>query len=241
MFLILPVLSTLAASVLALEHGETYAQTMGELTMLYPEARQWAEATELTAPCGLNAAIGNRTIFPLDDGFVALVAKEQVTEIRLRILYKSNPTQQLDFDEWYRGNVLDHLDIGHTCFHMPDQPLSVNDGDVATIQVTYMYDEDDEGNVAHYACSDIKFVEESVFDVLEYAILCFNATDNNYYSVDLAADKTTTKATTTVTASATSARATTTGATSATSLTSAGSGALARIAGPVAAFALLLL
>lgn len=178
-----------------LKHGSSYALTMGPVTFLYPETRQWSEDVDNIAPCGSNAGVQNRSDFPLDDGFVAFIAKYNSYKVRLSISYNENPTSQDDFDVWYDGsNVTDELHIGHTCFYMPDQPNSINAGDVATIQVIYQNDDEDgesyesgaevEGatNETYYACSDITFVEESVFDVTDYALSCFNATDDNYYS-----------------------------------------------------------
>lgn len=177
-----------------LKHGSSYAVTMGPVTFLYPETRQWSEDVENIAPCGSNAGIQNRSDFPLDDGFISFIAKYKSYKIKLSISYNENPTSQDDFDEWYYGqNVTDELHIGHTCFYMPDQPNTINSGDVATIQVIYQNDDEDEtnsdgspiessGNETFYACSDIKFVEESVFDVTDFAYSCFNATNDDYYA-----------------------------------------------------------
>ncbi len=167
----------------ALEHGSEYANSMGEIAMLYPSDREWSEEAETTAPCGSYSDIQNRTEFPLDNGFVALVAKSmKAWSVSLKISYKKDPTENSDFDEWANGNVTNEISIGHTCFYMPDQPSSVNSGDVATIQLEYMAIEDENDNETHYACADIKFVEDSVFKVTEEALSCFNATDNDYYS-----------------------------------------------------------
>ncbi|VEU21851.1 DEKNAAC102810 [Brettanomyces naardenensis] len=166
----------------ALEHGSEYANSMGEIAMLYPGDREWSEEAETVAPCGSYASVVNRTDFPLDKGFVALVAKShQAWSVSLKISYKDDPTDNADFDEWASGNVTNEIDIGHTCFYMPDPPSSINAGDFATIQLEYMALEDD-ANETHYACSDIKFVEDSVFKVTEFALDCFNATDDDYYS-----------------------------------------------------------
>lgn len=178
------------------KHGSSYALTMGPLTFLYPEVREWTADADNTAPCGSTAGVSsNRSEFPLDDGFVAFIAKYVSYNVKLSISYNSNPTSQDDFDEWYYGkNVSSELHIGHTCFYMPDQPSNIGVGDVATIQAIYMNDdEDDESNSdgspissglneTFYFCSDIKFVEESVFDVTDYAYSCFNATNDDYYS-----------------------------------------------------------
>ncbi|QPG74044.1 hypothetical protein FOA43_001363 [Brettanomyces nanus] len=170
------------AESLALEHGSEFANSMGEVAMLFPDDREWSEEAEIIAPCGSYASVVNRTDFPIDDGFVSLVAKsDKAWSISLKISYKKDPKDNSDFDEWANGNVTNDIDIGHTCFYMPDQPSSINTGDVATIQLMYMALED-ESNETHYACADIKFVEESVFKVTENALTCFNATDDNYYS-----------------------------------------------------------
>ncbi|ODQ78656.1 hypothetical protein BABINDRAFT_162362 [Babjeviella inositovora NRRL Y-12698] len=183
-----------------LKHGSEFVQTNGEVGMLYPATREWTESAELTAPCGSNAKIQDRTIFPLDDGFVSLIASERAFEVSLRISYNKNPTKNSDFDTWYTGNVSKQMDIGHTCFQMPDQPSNINSGDVATIQLEYMYEEDGK-YLTHYACADIEFVEESVFKLSDNALSCFNATSNDYYSEDLA-DRATTTAKTSSTSSA---------------------------------------
>jgi len=175
-----------------LKHGSSFANTMGPVTFLYPETRQWAADVDNIAPCGSNSGVRNRSEFPLDDGFIAFIAKYQSYKVKLSISYNENPTSQDDFDEWYYGtNVTDELHIGHTCFYMPDQPNTINAGDVATIQVIYQNDDEESetgdsnessGNETFYACADIKFVEESVFDVTDYAYSCFNATNDNYYA-----------------------------------------------------------
>ncbi|ODV62151.1 copper acquisition factor BIM1-like domain-containing protein ASCRUDRAFT_24938, partial [Ascoidea rubescens DSM 1968] len=185
----------------ALKHGSEYSQTMGPVAVLYPPDREWAETTERTAPCGTHATVGNRSDFPLDDGFVALVADAVGWEVSLKISYSSDPSSIDDFEEWYHGNTTDEISIGHTCFYMPDQPSNIRSGDVATIQLQYMADDEQDGNVTHYACSDITFVEESVFEVTQYALSCFNATDSGYYSGNLAASASSTLVTTTITAS----------------------------------------
>ncbi|CCH41372.1 putative secreted protein [Wickerhamomyces ciferrii] len=177
-----------------LKHGSSYANSMGPLTFLYPETRQWNADNDNTAPCGSSAQIQNRSEFPLDDGFIAFIAKYISTKVKLSISYNENPTTQDDFDEWYNGNVSDELHIGHTCFFMPDQPNSINEGDVATIQVIYQNDDDEDQansdgsprqqdfNETYYACADIKFVEKSVFEVSDLAFSCFNATNDDYYA-----------------------------------------------------------
>ncbi|GMF05618.1 unnamed protein product [Ambrosiozyma monospora] len=124
------------AEALALEHGSEYANTMGEIAMLYPEDREWSEEAETIAPCGTHSGVGNRTEFPLDDGFVALVAKSyDAWSVSLKITYDSDPGENSDFQEWASGNVTNEIDIGHTCFYMPDIPSSINSGDYATIQL----------------------------------------------------------------------------------------------------------
>ncbi|ODV84522.1 hypothetical protein CANARDRAFT_8507 [[Candida] arabinofermentans NRRL YB-2248] len=207
------------AEAFALQHGSEYANTMGEIAILYPSDREWSENSETVAPCGSYSSIGNRSEFPLDDGFVALVAKSnKAWSISLKISYDENPTKNSDFDEWASGNVSNSIDIGHTCFYMPDQPSSINAGDYATIQLEYMALEDD-SNETHYACADIVFVEESVFKVSEYALSCFNATDNDYYSYSDYGDESSTEAveTTTVTASASTSSTSTSSTSTSTS------------------------
>ncbi|KAG7746806.1 hypothetical protein KL911_004009 [Ogataea haglerorum] len=176
------------AEALALEHGSDYANTMGEIAMLYPTDREWSEEAETIAPCGSYASPNNRSEFPLDDGFVALVAKShQAWSVNLKISYNNNPKSNDDFDTWATHNLTNQIDIGHTCFYLPDIPSNINSGDNATIQLEYMAMED-ESNVTHYACADIEFVEKNVFEVTEYALNCFNATDDNYYSSDITVD-----------------------------------------------------
>ncbi|KAG7875917.1 hypothetical protein KL938_004851 [Ogataea parapolymorpha] len=196
-FLLLPLLCKVAfgranpiafAEALALEHGSGYANTMGEIAMLYPTDREWSEEAETIAPCGSYAAPGNRSEFPLDDGFVSLVAKShQAWAVNLKISYNNNPTSNDDFDTWATHNLTSQIDIGHTCYYLPDIPSNINSGDYATIQLEYMALEDD-SNVTHYACADVEFVEKSVFEVTQYALACFNATDDNYYSSEITVD-----------------------------------------------------
>ena len=202
----------------ALEHGSEYANSMGEIAMLYPSDREWSEEAETTAPCGSYSDIQNRTDFPLDNGFVALVAKSQKAwSVSLKISYKKDPTENSDFDEWANGNVTNEISIGHTCFYMPDQPSSVNSGDVATIQLEYMALEDNNDNETHYACADIKFVEDSVFKVTEEALSCFNATDNDYYSYSDYGDSTVQADETSTTASSSTSKLSTTTSSSSSS------------------------
>ncbi|KAI0460773.1 hypothetical protein LJB42_001573 [Komagataella kurtzmanii] len=175
-----------AEALAALSHGAEYAQTMGEIAMMFPPDREWSEDTENEPPCGTSAGVGNRTDFPLDDGFVALVAQSSSAwSVELKISYNENPTSNGDFDTWATGNVTNQIDIGHSCFYLPDQPSDKVTGDVATIQLLYMALEEDDRNVTHYACSDIQFVEESVFMATSYARTCFNITDNDYYSYSI--------------------------------------------------------
>lgn len=183
-----------AAPVPDTKHGSAAANDMGPVAFLYPEVRQWSADADNTAPCGSYASVStNRSDFPLDDGFVAFIAKYESYNVKLSISYNSNPTTQDDFEEWYNGNVSSELLIGHTCFFMPDQPNSINAGDVATIQAIYQNDDADRVgsdelpvesamNETFYVCADIQFVEESVFDLSDYALSCFNVTDSNYYS-----------------------------------------------------------
>ncbi|GMF60295.1 unnamed protein product [[Candida] boidinii] len=80
---------------------------------------------------------------------------------------------------------------------------------------------EDDSNVTHYACADITFVEESVFKTSTYALSCFNATDDSYYSVsDYGAEDPTTQS---------SSAASTASSTSSSS--SRGEGASLQIAG----------
>lgn len=182
-----------AAPVADTKHGSSVLDDMGPVTFLFPEVREWSADADNIAPCGSYANINNRTDFPLDDGFVAFIAKYISYNVKLSISYNSNPTTQDEFEEWYNGNVSSELHIGHTCFFMPDLPNSVNTGDVATIQAIYQNDDSNDlssdgtpsetnYNETFYVCADVTFVEESVFDVTDYALSCFNATDDNYYA-----------------------------------------------------------
>jgi hypothetical protein len=188
----IPAPKALAADSDGLKHGSSYSNSMGPVTFLYPPTRAWTEDQDNIAPCGSNAGVHNRSDFPLDDGFVAIIAKYVSTNVKVSISYKSDPKSQDDFDDWYNGNLTDEVHIGHTCFYLPDQPQSINAGDVATIQLIYENDDEDSlgedgtpvetsTNQTFYACADIKFVEESVFDVSDYALSCFNATSDSYY------------------------------------------------------------
>lgn len=206
----------------AAQHGSEFATTMGEIAMLYPDDREWSEDYELDAPCGSAAGpSSNRSEMPLDNAFVALVAKTtNAWSVSLKISYNNNPTSNDDFDEWANGNVTNDIDIGHTCFYMPELPSSVGAGDNATIQLLYMAIEDSL-NTTHYACADITFVEDSVFRTSVYALSCFNATDDTYYSYSDYGDDletSTAAATTTVTAAATTSSSTSAGAAAATAV-----------------------
>ncbi|GMF02740.1 unnamed protein product [Ambrosiozyma monospora] len=122
---------------------------------------------------------------------------------------------------------------------MPDIPSSINSGDYATIQLEYMALEDS-SNVTHYACSDVVFVEESVFKVSTLALSCFNATDNDYYSYSDFADEDATSTTATTGTAATTATTTqdSTSATSSASSSSSGIGATMKTVSTIGAGAL---
>ncbi|ODV89893.1 hypothetical protein CANCADRAFT_97124 [Tortispora caseinolytica NRRL Y-17796] len=167
----------LAGAALA-QHGSGYAQTMGPVAFLWPPDRPWNEDQDNIAPCGSASGVGNRTAFPIDQGYIALVAQEEGWDIAVRIAYSDDPTNIADFDP-VRGNISE-IGEGHLCVQMPDQTSSIQVGDPATLQIEYRSLEGSE-NETFYACADITFVSlETWIASNDGTNMCFNATEDEF-------------------------------------------------------------
>lgn len=162
----------------AQSHGEEYSQTMGPVAFLWPPDREWSEGTENIAPCGTaSGPMTNRSQFPLDGGHVALVAQAQAWAVNVRISFRSNPTSQNDFQDWFASNITDDLDTAHMCYSTPSVPSSIKSGDFGTIQLEYNAI-DGSQNVSHFACADVYFVELNKFQNNGFSAMCFNTTED---------------------------------------------------------------
>lgn len=166
--------SIMAGRVAAQGHGEEYAQTMGPVAFMWPDDRPWSEDTENIAPCGSASGPGDRDNFPLEGGAILLVSQDEAWAVDVNIAFKSNPTSNNDFQNWFSSNITSELDSGHKCFKVPPLPSSVKDGDVGTIQLVYNA-MDGSSNISHYACADVVFVDN--FTHTGYSSFCFNTTE----------------------------------------------------------------
>ena len=178
-FSTLAVTSALASVgfVSAQDHGEEYAQTMGPVAFLWPPDREWSDEADNTAPCGSSAGVmSNRTMFPLDGGHIALVAQDEAWAVSVRISFRSNPTSQNDFQDWFSSNITNELDDAHMCYSTPSVPSSIQANDFGTIQLEYNAI-DGSQNISHFACADVYFVEKADFKNNGFSSMCFNTTD----------------------------------------------------------------
>lgn len=166
--------SIMAGRVAAQGHGEEFAQTMGPVAFMWPDDRPWSEDTETIAPCGSASKVGERTNFPLEGGALLLVSQDEAWNVDVNIAFKSNPSSNNDFQNWFASNISAEMESGHKCFPVPALPSSVKDGDVGTIQLVYSA-MDGSNNVSHYACADVVFVEK--FTHNGYSSLCFNTSE----------------------------------------------------------------
>lgn len=164
--------------VFAQDHGEEYSQTMGPVAFMWPPDRAWSEDYETTAPCGTAAGpLTNRSMFPLDNGHIALVSQDEAWAVQVRISFRSNPTSQNDFQAWFTSNITNELDEAHMCYQTPSVPSSIEEGDFGTIQLEYNAIDGLE-NISHFACADVYFVEKVNFKNNGYSSLCFNTTED---------------------------------------------------------------
>ncbi|EXJ94883.1 hypothetical protein A1O1_00001 [Capronia coronata CBS 617.96] len=159
------------------EHGEEASKEMGPVAFMWPPDRLWGADVDNRAPCGSASAPGNRTIFPLLNGVVSLVAQDESWEMTVSISYNSNPTSNDDFEEIIAATHIPEVDEGHTCYPVPNPPTDVEAGANATLQLKYTSDFDTDKNETFYACADISFVSTSQFDV---SVPCFNATTEDF-------------------------------------------------------------
>ncbi|KAL1836603.1 hypothetical protein VTJ49DRAFT_4892 [Mycothermus thermophilus] len=173
------VLQSVLLLALALDAGVMAADssdnTMGPIGFMWPPDRAWAAEADNTAPCGSHDGVTNRTAFPLTDGKVAFMAKDDSYHAELSISYHQDPKSQSDFTQ-LMATAIPEIDPGHTCYSVPDQPSSIGPGTNATLQIKVTADFDRPENQTFYACADITFVAA---DAMKGArIPCFNATDD---------------------------------------------------------------
>lgn len=83
----------------------------------------------------------------------------------------SDPQSISDFEIFYGPQQVGDLGLGHTCISAPNPPQNVTAGSNATFM--FFYFEEDGGDEAFYACTDITYVEAAAFTE---SIPCFNAT-----------------------------------------------------------------
>ncbi|KAI0012112.1 hypothetical protein F4779DRAFT_614823 [Xylariaceae sp. FL0662B] len=178
-----PYLVALAASQLAAgeeAHGEGLLGTiMGPVAFLWPENRPWSASADNVAPCGSSSGVGNRTVFPLHQGSVALSIADDAWNVAFAVSYDNVPTTQSQFTQQVVSNVSE-VEPGHQCYKIAEIPNSVRAGTNATIQLEYWSNVDDElngRNQSFYACADIKFVEDKDFNL---QVPCFNVTVDDF-------------------------------------------------------------
>ncbi|EXJ83791.1 hypothetical protein A1O1_07418 [Capronia coronata CBS 617.96] len=172
-------------TVVAQEHGEDYAKTMGPVAFLWPSDRIWDAAHDNSAPCGTPSGVTDRTEFPLLNGQVALVAQDESYSIQVAVSYKDNPTSNDDFETVIASQRIPSLAEGHQCYPLPSPPADVEAGANATVQIKYIADFDTDESQTFYACADITYVPTSAFT---YQVPCFNATVDDYSISDNTGD-----------------------------------------------------
>ncbi|UNI18588.1 hypothetical protein JDV02_004846 [Purpureocillium takamizusanense] len=146
---------------------------MGPAAFMWPKDRVWSAALDNTAPCGSIAGASNRTLFPMQNGRLALVAQNESFDAIISISYLQDPKSNGDFATLIDAKAMRELDKGHTCVPIVDPPSSVKAGSNATLQIKYISEFDKPENETFYACADITYVALSDF---KDSIPCFNAT-----------------------------------------------------------------
>lgn len=86
-------LSLLALPLLAAAqtHGEgEEGNSMGPVAFMWPADRPWSATADNIAPCGSASGPGNRSIFPLSQGSVALSIADEAYHIAFRLALSSS-------------------------------------------------------------------------------------------------------------------------------------------------------
>ncbi|OAL06856.1 hypothetical protein IQ06DRAFT_237301 [Phaeosphaeriaceae sp. SRC1lsM3a] len=160
-------------------HGDGAEGTeMGPVAFMWPADRIWDAAHDNTAPCGSAEGPSNRTIFPVQQGQVALSIADDAYHVAFRLALGNNPTTQADFGKQVVPNTTD-VDPGHQCYKV-GQLESAQAGQNATIQLEYWAEfegENDGKNQSFFACADITFVETKDFNL---QVPCFNVTSDDF-------------------------------------------------------------
>lgn len=126
-------------------------------TLDYPATRGFNEDTEATAPCGSFDTVGNRTEFPLSNGFLEIYSGHTSWSYTVNVILGNNPVVA-DFSS---SNV---TAVGSGSRNYPEKScLSVNlasnsaikDGVNATLQVVY-----NGGDGLLYQCTDVTFTSK---------------------------------------------------------------------------------
>ncbi|KAI3321678.1 hypothetical protein HD806DRAFT_545876 [Xylariaceae sp. AK1471] len=163
-------------------HGEgTEGIVQGPVAFLWPEDRPWSAAVDNVGPCGSASNVGNRTIFPLSQGSVALSIADDAWNIAFSIAYEDNPTSQSQFTQQVVADI-PAIEHGHQCYKVANIPDTVTAGSNATIQLEYwssMGNELGGRNQSFFACADITFVEATDFTI---QVPCFNVTVSDFNS-----------------------------------------------------------
>ncbi|KAL7795370.1 hypothetical protein V8C37DRAFT_400862 [Trichoderma ceciliae] len=155
----------------------TFAQySIGPASFAWPPPRLWDMAFDNVPPCGTLNGSGHRTRFPMDHGYVAFVAQYEAWNVKLSVSFTLDPMSVADFTPVMNTDPLRKLDVGISCFNVPDAPSFVEPGDKATLQIRYFSDYDSPTNQSFFVCADIIYVAPS--DIL-YPYPCVNTTAPN--------------------------------------------------------------
>ncbi|KAM0716123.1 hypothetical protein Q7P37_008637 [Cladosporium fusiforme] len=151
--------------------------TMGPAAFMWPADRPWSADVDNIAPCGSHAAVGNRTNYPLSNGRLALVLRDDISKLHVSVAYNNDPSES-DFEEVSGPGHVGDLDPGHSCLTVPDPPSDVTEGSNATFRLWYEASPEEENGRTedYYACADVTFVTENDFTE---SIPCFNATEED--------------------------------------------------------------
>jgi len=171
------VLARFATAQEASVHGAgALGSVMGPVAFLWPADRAWDGAHDNTGPCGSNAAIVNRTLFPIGSmGTIETTIAADASKMAIRIAYGNNPTSQTEFQDT-QGNVTE-MEPGHQCYPIKTDAGKVTAGSNATIQIEYQGN-DSGTHETFFACADITFVESATFDAKN--VMCFNVGESEF-------------------------------------------------------------
>ncbi|PHH91452.1 hypothetical protein CDD83_408 [Cordyceps sp. RAO-2017] len=123
-----------------------------------PSESVWSGTMGSQEPCGSSAAPGARTRFPLKNGAVAVVARDDYHDSKISISYSDNPERNGDFIPLVETSGMSRPGPGQSCIPIPDAPATAPAGANATLQITYRGD-----GQPLYACADITYVAPDEF------------------------------------------------------------------------------